>query len=508
MKKTFDFIMFDTDIYESKLEKDILFFNQISSYDKALELIINSENSYDNMENLYYLKAITYLKKSSFDKGLSIDERIDYLYKSLNSINKSIIENLKKNDDQINLELYIFRDNIQKNINMKNSLEVFTDKDFDIEHLPKDNYGYYILKGQDKLQKLDFLGAIESFQDALNISPDNKYILYFVALTKLKLNNFFDASEILMSFSENDFYYLESLSLLGYIKTITGDFEESIKYYDKSISLYNNITKTNYEDYFLRGFSYLKLNDYDKAIDSFVLSIRINPNFYLVYAYQAFISYNKFDFKYALLLFKKALNLMKNDSYIEYSTLFTFSKKEDYDFYFINCDLYENRYLDALNGVEDYLQNHPKDIQAYTVKALSEFCLGMINTSINTLDDILSIDSENINALLLKARIARKKTFNIIDAEENYYKLFSLGIKTAEVYTALIFIYLYFEESEIAIYIAKRFYEENQDDFLANYILGKVYQILGENDLAKEIYLKALEIETSHYCPSYIELIE
>ena len=119
----------------------------------------------------------------------------------------------------------------------------------------------YNLRGLCKSGLKDFKNSISDYDKAIKLKPD--YAAAYMnrgdsnAYLKRNKKAFEDYLEVTKIDSKND----TAFDYCGLQKTVLGNFEESIKYFDKAI----NINPNNADYYLSRGFSKLKLNNKQSA---------------------------------------------------------------------------------------------------------------------------------------------------------------------------------------------------------------------------------------------------
>ncbi|MGM0581671.1 MAG: tetratricopeptide repeat protein [Bacteroidota bacterium] len=139
-------------------------------------------------------------------------------------------------------------------------------------------------KGYTLLENGHYSKAILQFQEAIEL--DNTQIIYFYNLADacLKLE---DNNCALEAYTNAKQYYPDEADLYMY----TGDIyqnqnklKEAVLEYDKAIKLVKEDNQLKYLFYFNRGNSYLKLKDYNKAVQDYTSTLNEFPEYYGAYA--------------------------------------------------------------------------------------------------------------------------------------------------------------------------------------------------------------------------------
>ena len=134
----------------------------------------------------------------------------------------------------------------------------------------------YALRGSLKYELDDFIGALDDLNKAIKICP--KHALYYRsrADAKYELEDYEGAINDLNKFLNIDLDK-EDLDLAYYLKAKCnyemGNIKKAIKDISKSINLYPH----DYIFWGFRGFCYMNIKQYRKALDDFSEVIKINP---------------------------------------------------------------------------------------------------------------------------------------------------------------------------------------------------------------------------------------
>ena len=146
----------------------------------------------------------------------------------------------------------------------------------EIPPTPKLNSLKYSMRGSFKYELDDFEGALDDHNKAITICPN--YASYYLsrADAKYKLDDFEGAIDDVNKFLQMD-QDREDLDLTYYLKAkcnfSMGNIKLAIKDISKSINVYPN----DYIFWGFRGFCYMDIKEYRKALDDFSEAIKINP---------------------------------------------------------------------------------------------------------------------------------------------------------------------------------------------------------------------------------------
>jgi len=136
-------------------------------------------------------------------------------------------------------------------------------------------------QGVKKLQQEDYLGALETFTEAIRLDSNNADIYYVRGITCSQLKS----------------------------------YQRAVEDYKQAIRLNPNFT----EAYFKRGVAYSKLENLEKALESYNQVIRLNPNIIAAYANRGSIYKQLGNLQKAKADFQKVISFMeqnKNDTNI------------------------------------------------------------------------------------------------------------------------------------------------------------------------------------------------
>ncbi len=161
----------------------------------------------------------------------------------------------------------------------------------------------------DDYQKKGMLDlAIENYNKAVNLEPNNIKIYNKLAITYYYKNDFESAIKNYKKIVEISPDYAMPYNNMGLISFNLQNFDEAIKNYKKAIetnpdyySAYNNL-----------GNAYYKINLIDKAIESYKKAVEKNSNYVDAYINLGNLFYKERNFKETIIYFEKAIELNVN----------------------------------------------------------------------------------------------------------------------------------------------------------------------------------------------------
>lgn len=219
--------------------------NKLDEAEKLYELLLENNSSDPNVLNLYGLLCLS--------KG-NPQKAIELLSKAL-IFNKDayIMTNLAK--------AYYMSSNIEKAL-------VFYKQAVELQ--PSEDIYYSMGIAYKQLNHLD--EAIESYKKALNINPNNYNALYNLAVVYSDNKNIRNAISIATKaefINPND---VDIHTLLSTFYESQGEYEKSINHLEKAAKLANN-----YLYYYNLGVLYSKIENKQKAIESYKKVLVLNP---------------------------------------------------------------------------------------------------------------------------------------------------------------------------------------------------------------------------------------
>ena len=131
-----------------------------------------------------------------------------------------------------------------------------------------------ILKGNEQFYKQQYEEAIEYFDKALMINPDDALALYNKGAALYYLGNYEEAIEYFDKSLMINPDYLYALNNKGAALYYLGNYEEAIEYYDKALSINPSDATVLYN----KGDSLDALGNYEEAIEYYDKALSINPS--------------------------------------------------------------------------------------------------------------------------------------------------------------------------------------------------------------------------------------
>lgn len=216
----------------------------------------------------------------SLDKALELDNENVRAYIKKAEINivfhnyKEAMENLDKalEIDEIEAKAYFLRgvillenaDTIRGIRNFQKAIDV--DQDYFDAHLQLG------MLYADKKNKL----AIDYFNNALNIDPQNREVNYYLAMFYQETGNYDMAIQIYNSILDihPDFYF--ALYNIGYINLVyLKDFNLAIDYFSQTLDIEPEYADAHYN----RGFAYELLKDVENSRKDYKKTLELSPNY-------------------------------------------------------------------------------------------------------------------------------------------------------------------------------------------------------------------------------------
>ena len=264
-----------------KLVKEADEFRQKNDYTTAMTKLNEALKIDSNDELVHFNIGYTYMLQNNFDHAIVHYEKAVQInptyYSALASLGYSLsqVERLEEALDIINKAIYI-----------KDEPDLHHTRGAILEKLGKlwdalGEYENYLKSKPDDIPVLGTTGrlleelgkniyALEKYEKILKLNP-NMYMAYYdLVVVHQKLGNFNKASEFMdkvLEFSRNNLIsnppFIELLSEKGKILYNLKNYEESIVYYDKVLTLESKNEPVLYN----KIESYRMLNKYDKALE-------------------------------------------------------------------------------------------------------------------------------------------------------------------------------------------------------------------------------------------------
>jgi len=330
-----------------------VFANEELNKNKRFNEVVKNINYLNNKNSIFDL-AINYKKIGNFKESLELLESLERndeinfhiadIYKMQYDIDKAIkiFENIKRTDEVIIKlsELYLIKKDERK------ILQLIENTNGILNNIVKGIYYYSSLK-------LDIKKAQEEFEKAYNENPKNKYVLFYLAQIYLDINKRKLSEEFCNKSIQEDYFYSNPHSLLGYIKFLNGNIEEgfneliiakTINPYDLRAltSLGNGMTKYTYKD--LEKNENLKLNKEIKESRDINEILKKYPNNIHTYIRLGSIELDNYNYDKAINYFLKALSI--NNYYGLANNGLAISLKEKIRSYFLKKEILNLEIID------------------------------------------------------------------------------------------------------------------------------------------------------------------
>lgn len=266
------------------------------------------------------------------------------------------------------------------------------------------------------------------------------------------------SEEILNELIENNIVSSEVYKLLGLILVEDDNNEEAIRWFNKGIVLEYEEGKNGYELLKLRGKSYLEVEEYDSAITDFVCLQKINPNDHEV-LYNLAECYSDID--------------------------------EDHK---------------ALKFINNAIDMYPHNWEYYSTRASIYYYLDRFKKAKKDYEIVIKHEYEYQTTWAMKAH-CHLMTGEYEIALECYEKACGLGDIVAYHYYHLAVLYLKFDNGKKAHEYIKKYFDEEQEDYLGYILLGDICRFCkfeGYVEDAIEFYEKACELNEDEYIVYYI----
>jgi len=240
------------------------------------------------------------------------------------------------------------------------------------------NHESYFLRGVAKDYLFDYIGSEQDFSKAIQLKSNYTIAYYYRGSARVNLKKYYlainDFSEALILNSiEPDFY-----TFRGFCKINIDQFEQAIDDFNKSIE----ILSKNKKAYNYRGVARVMMKDTIGAIADYDKAIKIDPEFFYAYLNKGFLYYEK----------------QMYDTAIHYFTIVTQLDP-------LNTNAYINRALslynlkntqNAISDLDTSLQIDPNNSIALFNRALMRSEIGLENEAIKDLDKVIKLNPQNV----------------------------------------------------------------------------------------------------------------
>ncbi|WP_396636569.1 tetratricopeptide repeat protein [Maribacter sp. R77961] len=230
--------------------------------------------------------------------------------------------------------------------------------------------------------------ARQLFRESITLDPSNKMAHMDLGILEYRMGN-----EIMGSISYEEALKIDSAlkpivysNLGGYYSRIL-NFKQSLRFHDLAVGLNPN----DYLTYISRQILFVKMQEYDKAINDLDIAISIDPDNFLAYYQCGHIFKKKGDYKQAIIEFEKAVELdIKNP-------LPLMNIGESY----MNEGMLNNAIVSLLEAKK--LDTRKEWIRIYHLLYDAYLKLGKREKAFNILDEIITLKPNVVGNYLKKA---------------------------------------------------------------------------------------------------------
>lgn len=245
----------------------------------------------------------------------------------------------------------------------------------------EDKKGRFLLKGNEKLDENDPRGALEFYQEALDLDSTYSDAWYNKALAHLQLNQL---DEAILDFSEAINYkidYSEAYFQRGLTYLDNGEFYKA----REDANWLQTNQPNEWKGFFLGGLVQEKLQNYELALEAFGKALELNPDNSDLIVNQATIFYYQKNYAKAdsLLGLAKTINPMEPNLH-NLESMIAFDR---------------GNYQMALDAVEKAISLNTSQAYFYNNKGLYLLYLGQMEEGLEFINRSLKMDGNNPFAL-------------------------------------------------------------------------------------------------------------
>lgn len=286
-------------------------------------------------------------------------------------------------------------------------------------------YDYYFYMG---VASIDADERLKNFEKAAEIEPNNLEVIINLANAKDEAGDYDAAIEGYNKALEMDSKNALVYNNRGFSYLHKEEFEKALNDYNKALLLspklriaqYNkqellNILKDDeryssmikiadenqrdYRYYFNLGIQEANIGNNLEAMDAYNKVIELKPDFAPVYMFIGILEFQRGNYENAYNNYSKSIDLDPEmiDAYFNRAQIVFAKKSED-----------SKELESAIKDLEKAVEFDSKFIDAYYSMAVIYKNLGEYNKAINSLDKILEIDEQSVNARALKKLLIKK----------------------------------------------------------------------------------------------------
>ena len=404
------------------------------------------------------------------EKAYTIDEKVFFKTKADVEVEKVL-------DDLINGSIKVIQDQIELNPNNLENLYVMG------------RILFYV-------QKLE--AAVNYFRKIIEIKPDNWEVYVYLALSYRELNNYENAINYLKKSILINSYYADGYWLLGEIYIDLGNYGLALKNLEKAVELAPNNSR------YLNSLAkvYLELDKIPQAIRTLQISIDTNPNSKWSYFYLGKALEKEFQFDLAIEQYLKSLEIDPNFTQAKVSVAKLYSYLSEYkkaieilesvvdkiidpEIHFMLGQFYYNskNYEKSINNLESYIKVINNNWQAFYLLYLDYVAINNKEKALFYLEKAYELNPKDTKIIgdLFKIYVDIRdlsKAERFLDSIRNL-------VKDTEIIKRVIFIYFQKKDYENAfgVFFENKLYNDN------TYLIDLLNFVKNKD---KEIYLSFL----------------
>lgn len=286
-------------------------------------------------------------------------------------------------------------------------------------------YDYYFYMG---VASTDADERLKNFEKALSIEPNNIEVIINLANAQDESGNYDSAIVGYTKAIELDKRNALAYNNRGFSYFHKGEFEKAMNDYDMALMLspklkiaeynkqelikvleddekYSDLLKNaenshkDYKYYFNLGIQEANVGNTNEAMSAYNKVIELKPDFAPVYMFIGILEFQKENYKKAYEYYSKTIDIDKNmvDAYFNRAQIVFATKTED-----------KKELKSALEDLEKAIEFDDKFIDAHYSMAVIYKNMGDYKQAIKSLDKILDIDEQSVNARALKKLLIKK----------------------------------------------------------------------------------------------------
>ncbi len=286
-------------------------------------------------------------------------------------------------------------------------------------------YDYYFYMGVASTEADE---RLKNFEKALSIEPNNIEVIINLANAQDESGNYDSAIVGYTKAIELDKRNALAYNNRGFSYFHKGEFEKAMNDYDMALMLspklkiaeynkqelikvleddekYSDLLKNaenshkDYKYYFNLGIQEANVGNTNEAMSAYNKVIELKPDFAPVYMFIGILEFQKENYKKAYEYYSKTIDIDKNmvDAYFNRAQIVFATKTED-----------KKELKSALEDLEKAIEFDDKFIDAHYSMAVIYKNMGDYKQAIKSLDKILDIDEQSVNARALKKLLIKK----------------------------------------------------------------------------------------------------